>query len=90
VASARGSKRPIPDVRARVAAIELLLREGLGRPATAEEVPSPRLPASVAAVREMGWDEMQALFATTDVDEIAAAERSGGEAALRTKLSFAF
>jgi hypothetical protein len=52
---------PIPDVRARVAAIELLLREGLGRPATAEEVPGPRLPASVAAVKEMGWDEMQTL-----------------------------
>jgi hypothetical protein len=78
---------PIPDVRARVAAIELLLREGLGRPATADEVPSPRLPATVAAVKEMGWDEMQALFATTYVDEIAAAERSGGEAALRANLA---
>jgi hypothetical protein len=48
---------PIPNVRARVAAIELLLREGLGRPATAEEVPSPRLPASAAAVKEMDWEE---------------------------------
>ena len=28
---------PVPDVRARVAAIELLLREGLGRPPQAEE-----------------------------------------------------
>jgi hypothetical protein len=35
---------PVPDVRARVAAIELLLREGLGRPATAEEVRSTRMP----------------------------------------------
>jgi hypothetical protein len=36
---------PIPDVRARVAAIELLLREGLGRPAQAEEPASlPPLP----------------------------------------------
>jgi hypothetical protein len=35
----------------------------------------------------MGWDEMQALFAATYVDEIAAAQRSGGEAALRTKLA---
>jgi len=61
---------PIPDVRARVAAIELLLREGLGRPATAEEVPSPRLPPNVAAVKEMGWDEMQALFAATYVEEL--------------------
>jgi hypothetical protein len=78
---------PIPDVRARVAAIELLLREGLGRPATTEEVPSPRLPASAAAVKEMDWDEMQALFAATYVEELAIAERSGGEAALRSRLA---
>jgi hypothetical protein len=50
---------PVPDVRARVAAIELLLREGLGRPATAEEVHSARMPANVAAVRAMSWDDMQ-------------------------------
>jgi len=78
---------PIPDVRSRVAAIELLLREGLGRPAIAEEVPSPRLPANAAAVKEMGWDEMQALFAATYVEEIAAAERSGSAAVLRAKLA---
>jgi hypothetical protein len=35
----------------------------------------------------MGWDEMQALFATTYIDEIATAERSGGEATLRAKLA---
>ena len=40
----------MPDVRARVAAIELLLREGLGRPATAEEARSPHMPISIAAV----------------------------------------
>jgi hypothetical protein len=34
----------IPDVRSRVAAIELLLREGLGRPPQAEEAASPRMP----------------------------------------------
>jgi hypothetical protein len=39
---------PIPDVRARVAAIELLLREGLGRPAQAEE---PATPATAAPHR---------------------------------------
>jgi hypothetical protein len=33
---------PVPDVRARVAAIELLLREGLGRPAVAASVRSWR------------------------------------------------
>jgi hypothetical protein len=77
----------VPDVRARVGAIELLLREGLGRPATAEEVPSPRLPASVAAVQAMSWPEMQALFAATYVDEIAAVQRGGGEALVSEKLA---
>ena len=78
---------PVPDVRARVAAIELLLREGLGRPATAEEASSPRMPTSVEAVREMSWDDMQALFAATYVDEIAEAQRCGGEALVRSKLA---
>jgi hypothetical protein len=78
---------PVPDVRARVAAIELLLREGLGRPATAEDVPTPQLPTNAAAIREMSWDEIQALFAATYVDEIAAAQRDGSEAVLRAKVA---
>jgi hypothetical protein len=78
---------PVPDVRARVAAIELLLREGLGRPASVEEVRVPRMPASVAAVKAMGWEEMQYLFAAMFVDEAAALQRAGGEALLREKLA---
>jgi hypothetical protein len=50
---------PVPDVRARVAAIELLLREGLDRPATADEPATLRMPTSLDALREMGWEEMQ-------------------------------
>jgi hypothetical protein len=54
---------PIPDVRARVAAIELLLREGLGRPAQAEEPPAlPLLPRSEAEARALDWDELKALM----------------------------
>ena len=53
---------PVPDVRARVAAIELLLREGLGRPAQAEEPPSlPQLPETKAEVEALGWDQLKAL-----------------------------
>jgi hypothetical protein len=78
---------PIPDVRTRVAAIELLLREGLGRPATAEEVRAPRMPANVAAVRSMEWEDMQALFAATYVDEIAAVQRHGGRGLVLEKLA---
>jgi hypothetical protein len=77
---------PVPDVRARVAAIELLLREGLGRPATAEEVHAPRMPANVAAVSKLSWGEMQALAAAIFVDEIATVRRSGGKALVREKL----
>ena len=53
---------PIPDVRARVAAIELLLREGLGRPAQAEEPPTvPRIPETTAEIEALGWAELKAL-----------------------------
>jgi hypothetical protein len=52
---------PVPDVRARVAAIELLLREGLGRPPQVEEAPLPRLPTTAAEVEALSWDELKAL-----------------------------
>jgi hypothetical protein len=38
-------------------------------------------------VKAMNWEEMQALFAATYVDEIAAAQRSGGKGLLREKLA---
>ncbi len=51
---------PVPDVRARVAAIELLLREGLGRPGQAEEPPSlPQLPRTEAEARALDWDHIR-------------------------------
>jgi hypothetical protein len=57
--ASRGSH---PDVRARVAAIELLLREGLGRPAQAEEPPTlPRIPETKAEIEALGWEELKAL-----------------------------
>jgi len=78
---------PVPDVRSRLQAIETLLAQGLGRPGQAEEQPAPRLPASVAAVMEMSWEEMQAVFAATYADEIAAAQQHGGEAVVCEKLA---
>jgi hypothetical protein len=61
----------VPDVRSRVAAIELLLREGLGRPAQAEEPPVAQLPDSVEAVKRMSWSDLQAVFALQFADDIA-------------------
>ena len=53
---------PVPDARARVAAIELLLREGLGRPAQAEEPPTlPLIPETKAEIEALGWEELKAL-----------------------------
>jgi hypothetical protein len=78
---------PVPDVRARVAAIELLLREGLGRPPQAEEPRVSRIPDSVEAIEKMSWDEMQALFASIFLDEITDIQDRGGEALVRQKLA---
>jgi hypothetical protein len=53
---------PVPDVRARVAAIELLLREGLGRPGQAEEPPTlQRIPETKAEIEALGWEALKAL-----------------------------
>jgi len=61
--------------------------EALGRPASAEEVRAPRMPASVAAVKAMGWEEMQYLFASLFVDEVAALQRAGGDALVRERVA---
>jgi hypothetical protein len=78
---------PVPDVRSRLQAIETLLAQGLGRPGQADEQPAPRMPATVEAVKAMGWDDMQALFASIYVDEIAALQRDSGAALVREKLA---
>ena len=77
----------IPDVRSRVAAIELLLREGLGRPPQAEEAASPRLPRTAEAVEKLGWDDMKMIFATHFASEIAAVTEDGGEALLGERVA---
>jgi hypothetical protein len=68
---------PIPDVRARVAAIELLLREGLGRPAQAEEPASlPHLPRTEAEASALDWDQLKALaVAYPEIEYLPEAKR---------------
>ena len=77
----------VPDVRARVGAIEVLLREGLGRPAQAEESAGPKLPANVNAVARMSWGDVQHLATVLFADEIESVLTQGGSDALRERLS---
>jgi hypothetical protein len=60
---------PVADVRARVAAIELLLREGLGRAPQAEESTTPRIPRTVEEIEALSWTEMQDIAAVLKADE---------------------
>jgi hypothetical protein len=53
---------PVPDWRARLSAIELLLREGLGRPAQAEELPVGRRPRTVVEVESLSDEELEAII----------------------------
>jgi hypothetical protein len=76
----------VPDVRSRVAAIELLLREGLGRPPQAEEAASPRLPKSAEAIEKLSWTDLQLVFATEFAGEIAAVSENG-DALLRERVA---
>lgn len=70
-----------------MAAIELLLREGLGRPPQAEESASPRLPDSVEAIEKLGWGDMKAIFAAHFASEIAVVTAVGGEGLLRERVA---
>jgi hypothetical protein len=73
-------------VKARLQAIQRLLSESLGRPATASDAPTPQMPNTVAQVKQMGWAEMQYVFATIYADEIEAVVHDGGEQALRERV----
>jgi diacylglycerol kinase family enzyme len=73
-------------VKARIGAIEVLLREGLGRPAQAEEVLAPKLPTNVEAVSRLSWDDTQHLAALLLTDEIETVLARGGRGAVRERL----
>jgi hypothetical protein len=74
----------VPDHRARIKAIETLLREGLGRVGEAE-IPEPRMPASVAEVEALSWREMKFIFAISYAQAIRAFV-DHGEGALQSEL----
>jgi hypothetical protein len=77
----------VPDHKARVAAVEVLLREGLGRPGQAEEPTKPTLPETVAGIESMSWEDMQYFASTLLMDELSAVQREGGLALLRERVA---
>jgi hypothetical protein len=77
----------VPDHKARVAAVEVLLREGLGRPAQAEEPTTASVPESVVGMQAMSWQDMQYVAATLLVDELLTVQRDGGEAVVRQRVA---
>jgi hypothetical protein len=77
----------VPDHKARVAAVEVLLREGLGRPAQAEEPTTPRLPETNIGIAAMSWADMQYFAGALLVDELLAVQRHGGEHLLRDRVA---
>jgi hypothetical protein len=77
----------VPDVRCRVAAIELLLREGLGRPAQADELHHAALPATPAAVKQMSWSDLQTVFAVEFAAEIEKVASGDAASVIRERLA---
>ena len=77
----------VPDVRARVGAIEVLLREGLGRAPQSEAPPTSQFPKTAEQVRSMTFAQMQYVFATAYADQIEAVVRDGGERVLQERVS---
>ena len=69
----------VPDHGARIKAVETLLREGLGRVGEAD-VPTPRMPNTVAEVEAMSWQEMKLVFAISTRRRFSAFVERGDEA----------
>jgi hypothetical protein len=76
----------IPDVRSRVAAIELLLREGLGRPAQAEEPHHATLPTTGEGIQQLSWTDLQAVFAVEFTEQIQTVVTGGSVTVIQERL----
>jgi hypothetical protein len=72
----------LPDVRARIAAVEVLLREGLGRAPQSPEISTPTLPDTAEKMRRLGWEEMEVLAARMHLDSLELALNEGAEKSL--------
>jgi hypothetical protein len=65
----------------------LRLREGLGRPAQAEEAPVAQMPENADAVKRMSWDDLQAVFALQFAEDIAVVATGEAASVMRRRLS---
>ena len=75
----------VPDVRARVAATQLLLQEGLGKPPQAPDH-TPRLPQTVLEARKLKWAEVEHLVAVHFASDVQRVLALGGRGALRERI----
>jgi hypothetical protein len=78
---------PMPDVKSRLMAVQMLLSESLRKAPTAAEVTTPSLPRTARDVQRMDWSTMTHVFALSYADELREVNRLGGPQALRQKLS---
>jgi hypothetical protein len=77
----------IADVRSRVAATELLLREGLGRPAQAEEPAVAQLALQRRGSKQMSWTDLQVVCALQFADRVTNATAGEAGRVIRERLT---
>jgi hypothetical protein len=64
----------------------VLLREGLGRPAQAEDASQPKLPQTIRDVRALSHADLEKLVAIHFIDEVRTLLAGDGERLLRERL----
>jgi hypothetical protein len=77
----------IHDVRSRVAATELLRREGLGRPAQAEEPAVAQLALQRRGSKQMSWTDLQVVCALQFADRVTNATAGEAGRVIRERLT---
>ena len=68
----------MPDTKARLQAIQLLLSESLGKAPMASEARTPTLPRTTAEAEAMPWKDMTYVFGIIHADELREVARTGG------------
>jgi len=77
---------PVPDTKARLEAVRLLIDQGLGKTPTAPEPVAASWPKTPGDVSRLSWEQMQYLHASIYIDDVREVMRLGGRQAVRAKL----